>query len=305
MTIKITSRGVAGKDLNSSWGGTNHPTNLPNGGLTKNIYRWGSYGVDLGYDEVGLVPYAYVHWGNGTGGNSTINRRWNVSSISTSNTGRWTVNFDTDWSTVSGEYQRVVPFVNAQRYNSGTSDTSIVHASISNTYGINYWNFSIYFREVGSTAVAYRHPAYAWALVMGPGKIENVTSSSTFKLGGSKISKSYTTTGNSTMQPVAYTRVDSGSIPSSLSLSVGGYYPSISSFTRIAIGRYTWSSAVTSDGDGGNKPMIFAMGDRPGTTTPAKVSIPSNVTYSTASTTFRNHNTANTQLDFIAHIVMF
>lgn len=300
MTIRISKRGVAGKDLNTAW-----TSGAPASGLTKNIHRWGAGGADDGFDEVGLVPFAYVHWGNGSAGNSTINRRWNVSSISTSATGRWTVNFDTDWSLLSEDYTQVVPFVNAQRYNSGTSVTSIAHCSISNSNRINYYNFSIYIREVGSTAVAYRNPAYAWALVLGPGKLENVAASSSFKLSGSKISKSYTSSGNSTMQPVAYTRVNSGSIPSSGVLSVGGYYPSISSFTKIAIGRYSWNSPVTVDGDGGNNPMIFAMGDRPGTTTPAKVSIPSNVTYSTASTTFRNHNTANTQLDFNAHIVMF
>lgn len=301
MAVKITKRGIAGKDLNTSWNNGNITS-----GITKNIFRWGSYGIDEGNDEVGLVPFAYVHWGNGSAGNSTINRRWNVSSISQISTGRWYVNFDTDWnlSNPSSEYDRIVPFVNGQRYNSGTSQTTIANHFVADSTGISNSYFQVNMREVGTAAV-HRNTTYAWAVVLGPGKYENVAGTGNAIIGTRGISKTYGATGNSRMQPSAYARFDTTTLGSSGGLSQASAFGT-TSISKFAIGRYTWNYSIAQSFlDNTPYPMVLTLGHRAGTTTPIKVSIPSNTTYNEGGTTLRNHNTNNTQLDAIAHLVAY
>lgn len=283
MALKITVRGIAGKDLNTSWGS--------NIGYTRNIYRWGAGEADDGNDEVGLGPFAYVHWGNGVGTGTNLNRYFNISSVSKTNTGRYNINYRSSWDE---EYSTSVPYVNAQRYNSGTSTTSITKPYVTSR---STSSFTVHMLDTG---LAYRDPTYAWALVLGPGRF-SPSGPEKFVIDGSKARKADSISGNNVVNPSAYATVTS---TGSGNYVITGYY-NTSSMSNFGTGVYTLGFTVPSIDGSSSYPMIFTLGYRATQTTPAIVSMPSNSSYSTTSVTFRNHNTINSAIDFEAHIVMY
>lgn len=297
MAVRITRNGIEGVDTNTSWTGTTIPS-----GYTKNIYRWGSGGVDRGNDTVGLTPFAYCHWGQGgTASQTNMNRRWNVSSVSRTGTGAYRVNFSDaiNQSYAVYEFQGIGVFVGARRH---TGSNNMVYG---NYYDVTTSKVDIQFRTHSGSAV---DPGYMWVMVLGGGK-GDLTDSGTFRIEADRMYK-YDPDGTTarTMHKAMNVRFAGDGITTGSTATVysGGssFYTSI---LKHAVGEYTttFNYRATSPIDSTGYPIAFCTTHRPSGTGTGIACPESSETYIGNQIRWRSTNLSNGALDQYLNIVVF
>ena len=303
MVVRITRNGVEGVDTNTSWTGSSIPS-----GLTKNIYRWGTYGVDRGNDGVSLTPFAYCHWGSvSTAAQTGINRRWNVSSVARNGTGLYRVNFSDPASQYApnGDYisawESLGVFIGLRRH---TGSNNIGYGHLISEPNHSYVN--IQFRTHAGTAI---DPGYMWVMILG-GEKNDLTNSGTLTITGDRMYK-YDPDGTTarTMHRAGSVRFNGASISNGGTFTV--FSPGYSYSTSIlkhSTGEYTttFSYQGSTPIDSTNQPIALSLSRRSTTGTGIQISCPeSSETYIGNQVRWRCASISNNPVDVDLSVVMF